>query len=309
MNRPIIVDANNWCYKQWHAFGDKLSHDEELTGILWGFFHQIILIAEQFKSNRFVFCWDSRKNLRKLEYPRKVVVRDGMEIIEGYKANRETDAPDEDIKGIFDQFNMLREELLPAFGFKNVFMQTGIEADDIMASLVINNDWADGERPVIVSTDKDLFQLLDHCDIWRSVNKEIKELVTLTNFQEKYTIAPAQWVDVKALAGDTSDNIPGIRGVGDKTAIKYIKGELSDKLKSANGNSTPYARIISPKGQHIIKRNRHLMSLPHPDTKVLEPVGGEVFDIDTFLDICNQYGFQSFQTSEALAEWRRRFGM
>lgn len=307
MNRPIIVDANNWCHIQWHAFGDKLSHDEELTGVLWGFFHQIILIAEKFNSNRFIFCWDSRKNLRKIEYPRKIVVKEGKEIIEGYKANREARDPDEDVQDIFDQFNMLQKELLPAFGFKNIFMQTGVEADDIIASLVINNGWcADGEKPIIASTDKDLYQLLNGCDIWRSVNKE---LMTLADFQEKYTITPDQWVDVKALAGDTSDNIPGIRGVGEKTAIKYIKGNLSDKMQAANGNSTPYARIVSPKGQHTIKRNRHLVSLPHPDTKFFEPVGDEVFDIDAFLDICNQYGFQSFQTSEALAEWRKRFGM
>jgi DNA polymerase-1 len=311
MNRPIIVDANNWCFIQHHAFGDKLSHDEKLTGILWGFFHQIILIAQKFESNRFIFCWDSRKNLRKIDYPRKVVVRDGQRIIEGYKANRVTNDPDEDTQEVFDQFNMLREELLPEFGFKNILMQTGVEADDIIASLVKNMHLkaafgGEYERPLVVSTDKDLYQLLDHCDIWRSINKE---LMTRKLFQEKYTIPPQDWVEVKALAGDTSDNIPGIKGVGEKTAIKYVRGELDTKMWTANGKPTAYARIVSPKGLHTVERNHYLMTLPHPSTKGVELAEGEVFDIDIFLDICNRYGFQSFQTSEALAEWRGRFQM
>ncbi len=289
--RPIIVDANNWCFIQYHAFGGKLSYDEQQTGILWGFFSQIIRMAKRFESSRFIFCWDSRKSHRKLFFPE-------------YKANRQakTEEVPVDMTEVYAQFELLRKELLPEFGFKNIYLQPGYEADDLMASLVNYLSLAlafGAERPVIVSTDKDLYQLLNVCDVYRPVTKE---LITADSFTDFYTVRPSQWVDVKAMAGDTSDDVPGIKGVGEKTAIKYIRGELKEKAKV-------YAKIVSPKGQAIVTRNMKLMELPWDGTDVFDPVDGEEFHLDDFLRICDRYQFLSFQKTDALNEWRNRFGM
>ncbi len=109
-------------------------------------------------------------------------------------------------------------------------------------------------------------------------------------------------MSVKALAGDVSDNIPGIKGVGEKTAIKFIRGELKEKAKV-------YAKIVSPKGQHTIARNTILMGLPWEGTEVPNPVDDEIFNIDDFLRICNRYRFMSFQKADAITEWRNQFRM
>lgn len=291
--QPIIIDCNNLCFINFHAFGGKLSYDEQQTGILWGFFNHITRLSKRFESNWFLFCWDSRKNHRKLFFPE-------------YKAQRlaKTEEVPVDMGEIYSQFELLRKELLPEFGFKNIYMQPGFEADDLMASLVKNMAMAGAfggayERPVIVSTDKDLYQLLDVCDVYRPITHE---LITADSFTDFYTVRPHEWIAVKAMAGDTSDNVPGIKGVGEKTAIKYMRGELKEKAKT-------YAKIVSPKGQAIITRNTKLMALPWEGTEVFDPVDSESFNIDDFLRICDRYNFLSFQKTDALNEWRNQFGM
>lgn len=288
--RPIIVDANNWCYIQYHAFGENLSVDDQQTGVMWGFFNQLLRVAEKFESDWFVFAWDSRKSHRRRKFPE-------------YKAHREDTRSSDDLddvqRDVFGQFDLLRKTLLPEFGFQNIYLQPGLEADDIIASLVDNDAWTNGHMPVVVSTDKDLYQLLSKCDIFRPITKDV---VTLDSFEAEYGIGPKDWVAVKAMAGDKSDNIPGIEGVGEKTAIKFIKGELGKKTKT-------YEKITSEEGRAVIERNKELMALPYPDTPVFTPRDDDQFDIDAFLAICNRYRFQSFMKMEALAVWRERFRM
>ena len=286
--RPIIIDSNNLCFINFHAFGGKLSYDEQQTGILWGFFNHIIRLAKRFESNRFIFTWDSRKSLRKIYFPE-------------YKAQRQakTEEVSLDMAEVYAQFELLRKELLPEFGFKNIYMQPGYEADDLMASLVRNQGWAGSALPVIVSTDKDLYQLLDVCDVYRPITHE---LITSDSFTDFYTVRPHEWVAVKAMAGDTSDNVPGIKGVGEKTAIKFVRVELKETAKT-------YAKIVSPKGQSIVARNTKLMFLPWEGTEVRVPWDDEAFNLDDFLRICDRFNFLSFQKTDAMNEWRNQFGM
>ncbi len=287
--RTLIIDCNNVCYIARHAFGEDLSHDEEQTGVLWGFFNQLWRLAKQFETNRFLFAWDSRKSHRKLYYS-------------GYKANRRQELSKEDRKSndkVYAQFTTLRKIILPQFGFKNIYMHTGLEADDIIASLVLNNEWE--EPPVLISTDKDLYQLLDHCDIWRPLPGEQKELMSLELFKKRYNMAPDLWVRVRALEGDTSDNLFGVDGVGSKIALKYLRGKLGPGKKRIS--------IASPEGQKRMRRNITLMTLPHPKTPTFPIVGDEVFVVDEFLSICDHYNFNHFLKTENLRQWREIFHM
>ena len=113
--RPVIIDCNNLCYIQRHAFGTDLSYDEEQTGIMWGFLHRLYDYAKQFETRRFLFCWDSRKSYRKLEYPE-------------YKAHRHNVVKPKGVlesdRRIYSQFDKLRKEILPAIGFKNIYHHT-----------------------------------------------------------------------------------------------------------------------------------------------------------------------------------------
>ena len=289
--RTLILDCNNIAYIARHAFGEDLSHEEEQTGVLWGFFNQIWKLAKQFETNKFLFAWDSRKSLRKQEY-------------QGYKANRRVSLTKGQVATedkVYAQFSALRKNLLPAFGFKNIYMCTGLEADDIVAALVLNNEWA--EPPVVISTDKDLYQLLSNCDIWRPLPKGQKYMMTHELFCEKYKgLKPEAWVQVRALEGDSSDNLSGVGGCGSILALKYLQGKLPKESKIRK-------RIVSAEGQIIMQRNIRLMKLPHPKTPTFPVESGESFFVDDFITICDRYGFNYFLRNENLREWRNLFNM
>ena len=284
--RHIIVDCNNMCYIQRHAFGDDLSHGQEQTGVMWGFLNAMLSIAERFQSRKFLFAWDAHPPERKRVYPQ-------------YKANRHRDVSPETEANVRKQFDLLRTVILPGMGFKNVYRFAGMEADDIVAALVLDYDWA--EPPLVVSTDKDLYQLVKHCDIYRPLPGDKKMVITRDGFAELFGVTSDQWVDVRALEGDTGDNLPGVPDVGRKTAIQYVHKKLPLGRR--------YGNITSPEGQKIFKRNQQLMRLPWPSTPIPTIETNETFDENTFISICRQYGFQSFLQPGNYRKWRDRFGL
>ena len=303
--RPVIIDCDNMCHIQRHAFGDELSYQEELTGVIWGFLYRLYDFAKQFETNRFLFCWDSRKSYRKLEFP-------------DYKANRHYEKPpgvQESDSRIYAQFAKLKNEILPAIGFKNIYHRIGWEADDIIA--VVLRDLVVGiamglveGKPVIISTDKDLYQLLDHCVIFRPLSGSKKELVTYKLFRERYGVTPQQWTHVRALEGDPSDNIPGIKGVGVKNAIRFVQGTLKATARIRQ-------EITKDVSQEIIRRNVRLMDLPYAGLPSDDKAGFRMFpfekdetlSLDAFIRICERYNFGSFLKTDMLNEWRTLFSM
>lgn len=276
----ILVDSHSICHMVKHTM-KGLSDREKATGIIYGFMIQIIGMAERFNTNRFCFAWDSRKKKR-------------LEIYSEYKGNRPGEYTEEDLKA-FEQFGQIRTAILPALGFKNVFIQTGYEADDIIGSIT-NMYWE--KKIVIISRDSDLFQCLsDSIFMWHPTPKK---RFTKKDFTEKYKMAPFQWADVKAIAGDTSDNIKGIPDIGEVRACKYVRGELNER----------WTNLIKTNGaQHIIKRNKKLVTLPYSGTKVYEFDWNEIFYISDFIGICKQYNFRSLLTGTEMRKWTERFGM
>lgn len=300
--RTLVLDCGNICHITRYAFGSDLTWQEEQTGILFGFFSMMLRLAKRFETNRFMFAWDSRKSFRRLDYP-------------PYKANRRsaeplTEGQRESEARIYAQFDKLRKELLPALGFKNVFHFTGWEADDIVAVLVEDRHRR-GHPPedlVVVSTDKDLYQLLDYCVIFRPLKGKSKELITRDSFQREYGITPDLWLTVKAWAGDSGDNVSGVEGVGIKTAIKHIAGNLPESGKIRE-------RINDPANRAIYERNMRLLRVPYPGipdrhVEIKVDVGEDSpISLDVFIDMCERYGFSSFLKTEALEEWKTRFNM
>lgn len=276
----IIIDANGMAHMVKHALGG-LSHGDQYTGIIFGFLGQLLYLKKRFRPSTMIFAWDSRKSYRKLIYPE-------------YKAKRQEKTQEEkEFDNLaFEQFNQLRTKILPLMGFKNNFMVTGYEADDIIA-LVVDNMMCDG---IVVSSDKDLYQLLKFGISLYDIRK--KQRYGYDDFVKEYGITPSQWVSIKSIAGCSSDNIEGIRGIGEMTAIKYMKGEnISERL------------VNDIKSKHeIIERNRRLISLPFDGIKDLGYVS--LFDKinrKAFENICDEYGFESFTRN--LQEWVDVFGM
>jgi 5'-3' exonuclease len=193
------------------------------------------------------------------------------------------------------QFDDLIEDVLPGMGFKNVFDQNGYEADDLIAWIV--NRFP--ENYVIVSSDEDLWQLLRKERGLEISQWNYKELMTEEKFTKKYGLHPRQWAEVKAIAGCSSDNVEGIRGVGEPTAVKFLNKVLKDgKAKKA-----------IEQGQAVIDRNWNLVTLPFSGEKMIcvEDIVEDELYIGEVLEVFKDYGFQSFLAEGQLSRWREIF--
>jgi len=248
MNKKwLILDCNYLCHRaKWTTGG--LSYENTPTGVIYGFLKSITHFQEYFNTPHVIFCWDSKYSKRE-------------EIFPAYKSNRKNkykDMNEDEIKfekEFRQQMIMLRKKYLPTIGYKNVFVQRGYEADDIIASICFNLPMLD--EAVIVSSDQDLYQLINpQVSFYNPVKGKV---LTLQGFKKKYGIEPHLWGEVKVIAGCNTDGVPGIKGVGEKTAIKYLKKELKK-------TSQAY-QIISTADFSLIRRNKKLVVLPFKGTK------------------------------------------
>ncbi len=189
----------------------------------------------------------------------------------------------------FKQFNLLRDHLLFEVGFQNVFVKTGFEADDLMARLAATQG-----KTTIVTGDEDLYQVLSPLVSIYSPGK--KKEITKASFIQEYGITPEQWVEVKKIAGCTSDMIPGVPGVGEKTAIKYLRGELKETHKT-------YQAILA--STEIIERNDWLVRLPLPGTPQLQ-IRDDAVDGTGFRALCTRFGL--FKLMNTISEWETYYG-
>ena len=250
---------------------------------MFGFLHQVFKLAKIFDTKKLVFAWDSKKSYRRQADPE-------------YKANRKleelTQEQQQEKLIFYSQVNELRRRIIPALGFKNSFICTGLEADDVIANLVLGG--CNGS--VVISSDNDLWQLLEHCSLY---SIRTRKKFTRDIFFNLYGIEPEQWAMIKQIAGCSGDNVVGIKGVGEATAIKYILGE---KLKSGKLQQ----RIDSPESQEIIKKNERLVKLPF-EVKHLELSHKEKFSLDTWIDVFTRYDFRSFMDRGYLKDLKRAF--
>ena len=250
INTWLILDVNCLAYRALYSTGD-LSYEGAYTGVLYGIFRDIINLQDLFNTKQVVFCFDAGYDKR-------------LEIFPDYKKSRRTKthilSEDEQAarKGVRDQVRELRDNYLPKIGFQNLLWQQGFEADDIIPS-VCYNMWK-GDKIVIVTTDQDMYQLLYDKDIcvWNPISKS---LLNRRGFAKKYGIPPNKWAKVKAIGGCSSDDIPGVHGVGEKSAIKYLKGLLkkgTERYESIKNSSC------------LIERNTVLTTLPMAGTLKFE---------------------------------------
>ena len=280
--KVLVIDSNCLGHIAKHSM-KGLSFDEIETGVIFGFMNHVLRLAKKFETNRFAFCWDSRKSLRKEVYPKYK-----------YKRHDNTGKTEEEIvlnESAYRQFVELRKKVLPEFGFKNVFIQKGIEADDLIASIVRANK----NEYIVVSHDEDLYQLLNLAPIY---NPRKKILIDADYFKKQYGIDPDDWSKVKAIAGCGSDSVGGIENVGEKTAIKYLTGTLK------KGKAYDSIR----EGNDVILRNKKLVYLPFSETEEVKiSFKKEEFDVDDFFDMCDNYGFYSFKRETD--NWKKTFRM
>jgi len=272
-NLWLILDSDFLCHKAKHVF-KSLAFDGQPTGILFGFLKDLEIFQEEFSPYSFVFCWDTGHGLRESMYPI-------------YKANRRKNEYTEseiEFENFFrKQMKLLREKYLQEVGFQNIFWQDGYESDDLIAK-VCETVTKQQDRAIIISADHDLYQLLtDDIQIY---NPSSKKKLNQKSFEDEYGITPKQWVTVKCLAGCSTDNIKGIKGVGEKTAIKFLKHEL-------NPDSATYAKIILEKDS-ILETNRPLIGLPLDGTNEIELTQDAVSKKE-WRSLCRRYGMRTLE--------------
>jgi DNA polymerase I len=201
----FLVDGNNLAYRAYFALPEELATSEGMpTNALLGFTNMLFKLLTDYKPKGVAVAWDTRPVER-------------MELDEAYKAERR---PMADL--LAEQFPHFRP-IVEAFGYRNLEFQ-GWEADDVIATLATRADEA-GIKTTVVSTDRDAFQLVSDNVVLMMTPRGVADVNVYTpeRVEARLGITPEQIPDFIGLKGDTSDNIPGVPGIGDKTASQLIQ--------------------------------------------------------------------------------------
>lgn len=226
-NAPTVylVDTSSLIFRAFYAIPNLTAPDGQPVNALYGFITMVIRLINDRKPSQLIFCYDSKTpGARYQIYPE-------------YKANRGT-MPDE----LASQIPLIKN-IIDYLGLPSIEIE-GVEADDIIGTLVAQAN-GQGWNSVIVSSDKDFAQLIGPTVSMYDTMKEVT--IDPEGAYKKWQVKPEQMIDYLALVGDSSDNIPGVTGVGPKTAsklleehgsldgvyqnIEQIKGALKERLK------------------------------------------------------------------------------
>ena len=244
----LLLDGHSLAYRAFYGLPPEnfTTSSGQVTNAVYGFTTMFINLMKDEKPTHVAVAFDvSRVTFR-------------TEVFPEYKATRA--ATPAEFKG---QVELIRD-VLTALNVKSLAIP-GFEADDIIATLKVQADTH--EMDIVISTgDRDSFQLIDDHTTVLYPRKGVSDLVRMTPaaLEEKYGLTPLQYPDYAALRGDPSDNLPGIPGVGEKTAAKWIQeyGSLS-KLLESREQVPGKVGIALRDAYEQVRLNRDLTALRH----------------------------------------------
>ena len=238
MKRLVVIDGKSVFYRGYYAMPGLSMADGTPTGGVYGFVSLAIELIKKLEPDYVAVAWDKRgTNIRKRR-----------ELYPEYKAGRKP-APDD----FYQQIPILHE-LLDAFGWP-LYEIDDYEADDIMGAFARQAE-SRGIETCLITSDLDALQLISPMTKVYAMKNGLRNIEEFTAeyFEQKYGIRTEQFLDLKALKGDSSDNLPGVPGIGEKTAVKLLqeyetldgvyehldeqKGALRTKLE--NGRESAY---------------------------------------------------------------------
>jgi DNA polymerase-1 len=225
----FLVDGNNLAYRAFFALPEELATSEGFsTNALLGFTNMLFKLLADYRPKGVAVAWDTRPTHR-------------HEVSDTYKVDRR---PMPDL--LREQFPHFRP-IVEAFGYRNLEFE-GWEADDVIATLATRADEA-GVKTTVVSTDRDAFQLVSENVALMMTPRGVSDVHVYTpeRVEARYGIRPDQIPDFIGLKGDTSDNIPGIPGIGDKTAGQLIAqyGSLEEVIDHADELTPARSKAIA----------------------------------------------------------------
>jgi DNA polymerase-1 len=288
MAKWLLVDGYNLAYRCFFAIPELTRADGFPTNALHGWVSSLWRLADQEKPDGTVVFFDLGGS------------QDRLALHAEYKANRE-----EMPEALAKQMPVLRE-LTRAMGLAGI-EQDGVESDDLLASHAVMRAGL-GDTVLVVSSDKDFAQI---------VNERIKimlppptanpklgwRVLDAAGVVEKFGVPPAQIADYLALVGDTSDNIPGLPGVGPKTAAKWLAefGSLEGVIAAADRVTPERFRPIVAASVDRLRMNRKLttlnLALPPPGTAHTTVHHGRLFGL-----------LERMEMKGALSNARKRYG-
>ena len=264
----VIADGNNLTHRSHYAFKELRTTSDWESGALYGNLAALAQMFKELQPTHMLWCFDRGKSEFRTE------------LLPTYKAHR-VEARDRHLKYADVDAKPLHEILAPQYvafqeflGYRgiNTWSQKGWEADDLIAAVTLK---AKHKMPVfIVSGDHDMEQLVDHGPDCRvtvykpNLSKGADRFFGPDQVREKYGVEPNQLSQLFALTGDKSDNIDGLKGVGPKTAAKWINkyGDLSEVLE--------HEPKVMPQDRSRISTNFFLMDLAQPGVEFQETIPG-----------------------------------
>jgi len=236
----IIIDGNALIHRSFHALPPTMiTKKGEMVNAVYGFAAALVKALREFKPEYVVLALDKKgPTFRHKEFKE-------------YKATR-IKAPDE----LYAQIARVKE-VARAFGIP-VFEKSGLEADDLIGTIANKVD-GDIEK-IILTGDLDTLQLVDKRTKVYTMSRGLSDSVTYDEaaVRARYGLAPSQMVDYKALRGDPSDNIPGVRGIGEKTAIELLREfkTLEGVYENAECGMQNTECRIKPRVAELLKRHK-----------------------------------------------------
>ncbi|MCI6265396.1 MAG: DNA polymerase I [Erysipelotrichaceae bacterium] len=281
MKKVILVDGNNLMFRSYYATaysGSMMKNSKGFpTNGLFGFVNMMNKIIHEENPSYILVAFDIGKTFRHEQY-------------EDYKGGRD-ETPNE----LKMQFPVAKE-ILTAMNIKYLEVP-GYEADDIIGTFAKMIDENDDYEGLIVSSDKDLLQLISDKVTVKLLKSKDYIMMTPVTFKETYGVEPERMTDLKGLMGDASDNIPGVKGIGEKTAIKLLSvyqtlENLYDHIEELKGAT--YNKLVE--GRESAFRSREIATIYRevPVDLTLEDIQFKYQYTDELINLYTELGFHSF---------------
>ena len=239
----FLVDATAFCYRAFYALQSLTTSSGQPTNAIYGFLRMLQKILREHNPDYLAACFDvSRDTFRTKKFADYKIQRPPM--------------PD----NLKSQLPLIKE-LVSAYGIK-ILEKEGFEADDVIATMV-KHAKAINLSTTIVSSDKDILQLVDEDTVVFSPYKDQGTTYDTQEVMERYGIKPKSIADIIALMGDSADNIPGVPGIGEKTAVRLIKefGSMDNLLKHLKDLSKEKIKQAITDNLDTLKLNQELVAL------------------------------------------------
>ena len=237
----FLIDAHGFLHRNYHALPKLTTSTGLEVGALYGFVRWLMKLINEKNPAYVAVCFDSAGGCARRK-----------RLLPTYKANRKK--PDD---ALVSQLNLARE-MVRDLGL-TVVAQEGIEADDLMAFLALQAQ-KENVNSVLVSSDKDIYQFLnEHISVWPSGGKDGIKGPEIA--EEKFGVKKDFLPDYFSIVGDSSDNVPGVAGVGPKTTVELIKtfGHLEDILRAAHNDDprmkpTLAKKLLEQEGNALLSK-------------------------------------------------------